>query len=307
MKVFVTGATGFVGKRLLRRLLLRGEKVVAMTRSRRNLTMTESAERLRVVEGDPAKPGDWTAEVAGCDAVVTLAGEPVFGERWSASFKERLIDSRVDSAKQMCEALGRLGPEQRPKVWVAASAIGYYGARGDEAVGEAADPGSDFLARLCVRWEEETRVAESLGVRLVLLRIGIVLGDGGGMLAKMVPPFRAFVGGPLGSGRQFVSWVHIDDVIGLLELALDRSTLSGPLNVTAPRPVRMSELAKTLGEVLHRPARLSVPELALRVTVGEAAEVILASQRIVPERAQAVGYAFKYPELATALRSILSP
>ena len=124
MKVFVTGATGFVGKRLLRRLLLRGEKVVAMTRSRRNLTMTESAERLRVVEGDPAKPGDWTAEVAGCDAVVTLAGEPVFGERWSASFKERLIDSRVDSAKQMCEALGRLGPEQRPKVWVAASAIG---------------------------------------------------------------------------------------------------------------------------------------------------------------------------------------
>jgi uncharacterized protein (TIGR01777 family) len=189
---------------------------------------------------------------------------------------------------------------------VAASAIGYYGARGDEAVGEAADPGSDFLARLCVRWEEETRVAESLGVRLVLLRIGIVLGDGGGMLAKMVPPFRAFVGGPLGSGRQFVSWVHIDDVIGLLELALDRSTLSGPLNVTAPRPVRMSELAKTLGEVLHRPARLSVPELALRVTVGEAAEVILASQRIVPERAQAVGYAFKYPELATALRSILS-
>ena len=143
-------------------------------------------------------------------------------------------------------------------------------------------------------------------MRLVLLRIGIVLGDGGGMLAKMVPPFKAFVGGPLGGGRQFVSWIHLDDLIGLLELGLDRSTLSGPMNATAPQPVRMAELAKTLGEVLHRPSRLAVPELALRVAVGEAAAVILASQRVQPERALGDGYAFKYPELRGALRSLLT-
>jgi len=306
MKVFVTGATGFVGKRLLRRLLLRGDKVVALTRSRRNLVQTESSERLLVIEGDPAKAGDWMQHVAGCDAVVTLAGEPVFGERWSVSFKDRLLESRVESAKQMRAAMDRLGPEDRPSVWVAASAIGYYGARGDEPVGENSVAGDDFLARLCVRWEEETRAVEALGVRLVLLRIGIVLGDGGGMLAKLVPTFRAFVGGPLGSGRQFVSWVHIDDVIGLAEFALDRPTLSGPVNVTAPQPVRMSELAKTLGQVLHRPAKLAVPELALRVAVGDAAEVILASQRVMPERALAVGYSFRYSELAVALRSIVT-
>lgn len=306
MKVFVTGATGFVGKRLIRRLLLRGDQVVALTRSRHNMTGNESGDRLLVIEGDPAKPGDWQQQVTGCDAVVTLAGEPVFGERWSTAFKERLESSRIESAKQMCAAMAPLGPEARPRVWVAASAIGYYGARGDEGLTENAAPGEDFLARLCVRWEAESRAAENLGVRLVLLRIGIVLGDGGGMLAKMVPPFKAFVGGPLGGGRQFVSWIHLDDVIGLLELGLDRSTLSGPMNATAPQPVRMAELAKTLGEVLHRPSRLAVPELALRVAVGEASAVILASQRVQPERALGDGYAFKYPELRGALRSLLT-
>lgn len=306
MKVFVTGATGFVGKRLLRRLLLRGDKVVALTRNRRNLSTQDASDRIHVVEGDPAKPGDWQQQLAGCDAVVTLAGEPVFGARWSTSFKDRLVDSRVESAKLICAALEQLGPESRPRIWVAASAIGYYGARGDEGLGEKASPGDDFLARLCVRWEEETRAAESLGLRVVLLRIGIVLGDGGGMMAKMVPSFRAFVGGPLGSGRQFVSWIHIDDVIGLLELGLERSSLSGPLNATAPQPVRMSELAKTLGEVMHRPSKMAVPELALRLAVGEAAEVILASQRVLPERALSVGYNFKYPELRAALQSIVN-
>ena len=307
MKVFVTGATGFVGKRLVRRLLLRGDKVVALTRNRKNLTTSEPSDRLLVLEGDPAKEGDWQQHLAGCDAVVTLAGEPVFGERWSAGFRQRLIDSRVESAKLLCAALERLGPDARPRVWVAASAIGYYGRRGDEGLGEQATPGDDFLARLCVRWEEETRAAESLGLRVVLLRIGIVLGDGGGMMAKMVPSFRAFIGGPLGNGRQFVSWIHLDDVIGLTELALERSTLSGPLNTTAPSPVRMSELAKTLGEVMHRPSRLAVPELALRVAVGEAAEVILASQRVLPEKALSNGYVFKYPDLRAALDSIVNP
>lgn len=306
MKVFVTGATGFVGQRLVRRLLLRGDQVVALTRNKRSMAQSQASDRLSIIEGDPAKSGPWQKHVAGCDAVVTLAGEPVFGERWSASFKDRLVDSRIESAKQMCEALAPLGPQERPSVWIAASAIGYYGSRGDEAIGEAALAGDDFLARLCVRWETETKAAESLGVRQVFLRIGIVLGEGGGMLAKMVPPFKAFVGGPIGSGRQFVSWIHIDDVIGLTEWSVERSTLRGVINATAPQPVRMSELARTLGDVLHRPSKLAVPELALRVTVGEAAAVILASQRVLPERALAEGYAFKHPELRAALRSILS-
>lgn len=306
MKILVTGATGFVGKRLLRRLLLRGDKVVALTRSRRNLSTQDASDRIVVVEGDPAKPGDWQQQLAGCDAIVTLAGEPLFGERWGTSFKDRLIDSRVESARQICASLAQLGPESRPRVWVAASAIGYYGARGDEGLTEQSSPGDDFLARLCMRWEEETRVAESLGVRVVLLRIGIVLGDGGGMMSKLVPAFRMFAGGPLGSGRQFVSWIHLDDVIGLLELALERSSLSGPLNVTAPTPVRMSELARTLGEVMNRPSKMAVPELALRIAVGEAADVILASQRVLPDRALSVGYNYKYPELRAALQSIVS-
>ncbi|HMU38188.1 MAG TPA: TIGR01777 family oxidoreductase [Pseudomonadota bacterium] len=305
MNAFVTGATGFVGKRLLRRLFLRGDHVSALTRNRRHFSSAIETERLHIVEGDPGQPGPWQAQCANMDALVTLAGEPLFAQRWSTSVKDRLLDSRVESARQMCAALSQLPPEQRPKTWVAASAIGFYGSRGDEAVDEKSGPGDDFLSRLCVRWEEETQKAASLGVRVVLLRIGIVLGNGGGVLAKMVPPFRAFVGGPLGSGQQFVSWIHLDDLIGLIEFALETPSVSGPLNATAPKPVRMTTFAKTLGDVLHRPSRLAVPALALRLALGEAADVMLASQRVFPERALSMGYAFQYAELPAALHSLL--
>lgn len=307
MKVFVTGATGFVGKRLLRRLLMRGDQVAALTRNPKLFLQAETTDRLLVIEGDPAKPGAWQRQLANLDAVVTLAGEPLFAQRWSVPQKERLVESRVESAKQMCAALASLAPDERPKVWIAASAIGYYGARGDEILRETSGPGNDFLARLCVRWEEETQAAASLGVRVTLLRLGIVLGDGGGVLAKMVPAFRAFVGGPLGTGRQYVSWIHLQDVVGLIDWALERPELVGPVNATAPQPVRMCELARVLGELLRRPSRLAVPAFALRLALGEAADVMLGSQHVLPERAIAVGYTFEYPELRAALNSLVNP
>ena len=306
MRVFMTGASGFIGKRLVRELLRRGDHVVALTRSRKNLP-TAASERLTVVEGDPTRPGAWEQQVGGCDAIIALAGEPLLAQRWTAEFKRRLVDSRVEGMRCLGTTLAALPTERRPRSLIAASAIGYYGSRGDEILDESSPPGSGFTAQLCSDWEAGARNAEVSGVRVAVLRIGIVVGEGGGILDKMVPAFRAFVGGPVGSGEQYLAWIHLEDLIGILLLALDNPAISGPLNLTGPTPVRMREFARTLGKVLHRPALVPVPELALRLLLGEGAHVPLSSQRVLPRRALDLGYKFRYPDLTSALLATLSP
>lgn len=299
----------------MRELLRRGDQVVALTRRASNLkaqTMGASSDvkessRLSVVEGDPTQPGIWQQQVAGCDAVVTLAGESVVGTRWTESVKRRLFSSRIDGMRRMVEAISQCPSEQRPQVLIAASAVGYYGYASHKNVDldEMAPPGHDFLARLCVDWEAGAEAAANLSVRVVRLRIGVVLGEGGGALEKMVPAFRAFVGGPIGSGDQYVPWVHLDDVIGILLLALQRADIQGPLNVVAPQPATMRELAHGLGTVLRRPSLLQVPAPLLKLMLGEAAQVLLGSQRVRPRRASELGYRFLHPELLGALRAAL--
>ena len=306
MRVFITGASGFLGKRLVRELLRRGDHVVALTRSRKNLPAADS-ERLVVVEGDPTRAGAWEEQVSGCDAVIALAGEPLLAQRWTPEFKRRLVDSRVEGMRRMSATLTALPVEHRPRALIAASAIGYYGSRGDEILDENSPPGSGFTAQLCSDWEAGAKSVEAAGVRVAMLRIGVVVGEGGGILDKMLPAFRAFVGGPVGSGDQYLAWIHLEDLIGVLLLALDNSAVSGPVNLTAPNPVRMREFARTLGKVLHRPSLVPVPELALRLLLGEGAQVPLASQRVLPRRALDLGYTFRYPELTAALTATLTP
>jgi uncharacterized protein (TIGR01777 family) len=261
--------------------------------------------RLLIVEGDPARPGAWQQQLAGTDAIVSLAGEPVAGGRWTDATKQRLARSRIDGMRQLVDTLSPLPADRRPQTLVAASAVGYYGSQGDVELDESAGPGQDFLARLCVDWELGAEAVAAIGLRVVRLRLGVVLGEGGGALEKMVPAFRAFVGGAIGSGDQYVPWVHLDDVIGLILLALDRPEAVGPVNVVAPEPATMKQLARALGAVMHRPTLFSVPAAVLKLMMGEAAQVLLGSQRVVPKRARELGFRFHHPNLTEALRSIL--
>ncbi len=302
MRVFVTGGTGLVGTRLIQQLRGRGTEVVALTRR-----PSEAARRLAgctIVEGDPTQPGVWMDSAADCDAVINLAGENVFARRWNDEFKARLRDSRVQGTTNVVEALAR-----RPgtsKVLVNASAIGYYGPHGDEELTEASPPGDDFLARLCVEWEQAARRAEEHGVRVVMVRVGVVLDPEGGALPQMVTPFKLFAGGPTGSGKQWLSWIHHADLTGLLLLALDNAAASGPLNGTAPNPVPNREFARALGRTLHRPALLPTPRFALRIMLGEVADLVTTGQRVVPRRALELGYYFRYPMLDAALADVLA-
>jgi uncharacterized protein (TIGR01777 family) len=237
--------------------------------------------------------------------VFNLAGDPVASGRWTAAKKARIRDSRVLGTRNLVAALAKL--EQRPRVLVSASAVGYYGDRGDETLDEQSPPGSDFLAEVCAAWEREAAVARELGIRVVPIRIGVVLGRGGGALAKMLLPFRLGVGSPLGSGNQYMPWIHLDDLVDLMLFAADRETVVGPLNGTAPHPATNRQFTYALGRAVGRPTFLpAVPGVALKLLAGEFAEVLLASQRAMPQAALAAGYAFRYPALEAALQAILS-
>jgi uncharacterized protein (TIGR01777 family) len=250
------------------------------------------------MESEP--PAD---SLAGADAIVHLAGEPL-AQRWTPEAKRRIRGSRVEGTRRLVEALPAL--PRRPAVLVCASAIGYYGSRGEEVLTESSAPGEGFLTELCLAWEKTAGLAEALDLRVVNLRNGIVLGPEGGALAKMLLPFRLGLGGRLGSGRQWMSWIHIDDLVGLIRLALERSELRGPINATAPNPVTNSEFTDTLAAVLYRPALLPVPAFALRALFGEMGEVMLGSQRVLPRVAESAGFQFQYPDLKQALEHLLA-
>lgn len=299
MKIVVGGASGLIGKRLVARLRARGDEVVALVRRAQPAPWSDG---VRLLEWDGKAQGPWVAAVDGADAVVNLSGESVAGKRWSPAYKERILSSRLDSTGALVQAIGAAA--RKPRVLVNASAVGYYGPRGPEPLDESAAPGSDFLAQVCQRWEERAREAERLGVRVVLLRTGVVLAREGGALPQFLPPFRAFVGGPLGSGEQWFPWIHLEDEVSLIVWALDGDA-RGPINAAAPGGQTMGEFCAQLGRVLHRPSWAKVPAAALRVLIGEFAEVLTSGQNAVPARAMQGGFRFRFPDSEAALRDLL--
>ena len=301
--VTLSGATGLIGTRLVDELLAAGWDVTVLSRdpgrARAKLGDRVRAERWDLLS-EPA-PAD---ALTGRDAVVSLAGAPV-SQRWSAAAKRAIRDSRVTGTENLIAGLR--AAEERPGALVSASATGYYGPRGSEPVDEEAPPGEDFLAEVCVAWERATEpAAAELGMRVVQIRTGVVLDGGGGALEKMLPPFKLGVGGPIAGGRQFLPWIHAEDVVGIYLAALGDERWSGPANASAPSPVDNREFSHALGRVLHRPAVMPVPGLALRALYGEMAQIITSGARVVPAKPLMLGYSFRHPELEEALRSALA-
>ncbi|MEZ4382378.1 MAG: TIGR01777 family oxidoreductase [Nannocystaceae bacterium] len=300
MRIFITGATGFIGRHLVLRLLRDGHSVRAWVRSVAKARSRLGAE----VELVDASGGASALAVAvdGCDAVINLAGAPILG-RWTEERKRRLVSSRVDLTRDLVAAIR--GAERRPSVMLSASAVGYYGDRGSETLDERSAAGDDFLADLCVRWEDAAREVEALGVRLVRLRIGIVLGRDGGALEAMVKPARFGLGGPMGSGEQYIPWIHVDDLVELAVTAIGDPRYAGPLNGVGPDPATNEALAATIGRVLGRPSFLRVPAFALKLGLGEAATALLGGQRALPGVAAENGFQFRFTTLEAALRDLL--
>ena len=302
MRIILGGGTGFIGKALLKSLIEAGHDVVLLTRDPEKAKQ-RIGNTVTMSQWDGKSVGPCKEHLDGADAVINLAGEPVIGKRWSHTQKMRILNSRVDATKALTSVMGQV--KKKPSVFINASAVGYYGHVENGDVPESHPKGSGFLGDLSEQWESEARVAEQWGIRVVLLRTGIVLEKDGGALYKMVPPFRFFAGGPLGSGRQWFPWVHRDDVIGIILFALENPDLKGPINTTAPNPVTMNVFCKTLGKVLGRPSWAPVPAQMLRFLLGESAEVLLTGQRAVPKKLEALGYPFRYPTLDAALTAIL--
>jgi uncharacterized protein (TIGR01777 family) len=303
MKALVTGATGFVGPRLLRLL----DQPVVVTRNPERARPLVGTLAGRIVRWDPLEGPPPPEAFEGVDVIFHLAGESVAEGRWTAAQKARIRDSRVIGTRHLVRGLAQAGPgpDGRPRTLVSASAVGYYGNRGDEELTESAAPADDFLARVCIEWEREALAAESLGARVVLARTGIVLGAGGGALGKMLTPFKLGAGGPLGNGRQWMPWIHVADLARLYVHAADNGSIRGPMNSVAPNPVRNSEFTKALGRQLHRPAFMPAPYLGLRLLFGEFAQVLFASQRVIPKVALDTGFVFQFPDIAAALRDIV--
>jgi uncharacterized protein (TIGR01777 family) len=304
MKVAVTGATGFVGSRLVERLNAEGHAVVVLTRSLdrgRRVFPTSAFPNVEVVAYTPLASGEWQAAISGCDGVVNLAGEPIAEGRWTPQRKQAILDSRKIGTEKIVEAIAQANP--KPSVLVNSSAVGYYGSSETTVFDESSPAANDFLAQVCQAWEVAASKVKESGTRLVILRTGIVLGMGGA-IAKMLPPFQLFAGGPIGSGRQWVSWIHQEDLVSLILTALTQP-LEGTFNATAPNPVRMAELCNSLGEVLNRPSWLPVPDFALEALLGDAAIVVLEGQQVLPKQTQASGFGYQYPLVKQALQEIL--
>ena len=307
MRILVTGATGLIARRLIPRLLQRGDTVLPLSRKPMSSTAfgPGSCEPL---QGDPAQAGPWHESIAACDAVVHLAGEPILGKRWNDEVLKRFFDSRVDSTTLIAGALARKPrrTDGSPKVLVSGSAVGYYGADSGAAEQlESSPPASDAMARICVAWEAAAEPAAAAGVRVVHPRTGIVLDPEGGALPKMVLPFKLFAGGRIGSGKQFVPWIHREDMTALLMHLLDHADCHGPFNACAPTPVSNSEFSAVLGKVLHRPNWLPVPRIAIRVLLGPVADVVVGGQRAIPAKALVTGFVFRFADLHKALRDLL--
>ncbi|KAG6411952.1 hypothetical protein SASPL_124608 [Salvia splendens] len=302
MIVSVTGATGFIGKRLVQRLLADDHRVRVLTRSRSKALSVFPARDYPGIK--IAEEPEWRNCIQGSTAVVNLAGMPI-STRWSPEIKKEIKDSRIKVTSKVVDLINSTQDDLRPKVLVSATAVGYYGTSETRVFNEESPSGNDYLAEVCREWEAAAlRVNQD--VRLAQIRIGVVLGKEGGALAKMIPLFMMFAGGPLGSGKQWFSWIHVDDLVSLIYEALSNPSYKGVINGTSPNPVRLSEMCDHLGSVLDRPSWLPVPEVALKAVLGEGACVVLEGQKVVPTRAKELGFSFKYPYIKQALKSIMS-
>ena len=303
MRVVVTGGTGFIGRALVAALVARGDEVSVLTRdpARARAGGETPAAVALLPWGDRAQ---WTAQVGQSDAVVNLAGEGVADARWTRERLEQIKRSRIETTSAVADAVARA---PKKLVWVSGSAVGIYGMRKDDQVlDENGEHGADVLGGICEAWEKATAPAKEAGARVAIARTGIVLGPDGGALAKMLPPFRAFAGGPLGDGRQWLSWIHIEDAVRGLLFALDHEGIDGPFNLSAPKPVTMNEFARALGHALHRPSVMRVPAVALKMALGEGlAETLLTGQRAVPARLERAGFTFRFEEVGAALRDLV--
>lgn len=299
MRIAIAGGSGFLGHALSRRFLEDGHHVVALSREPGR---AGDQPHLRTVQWTPnGETGPWSRELDGAGAVVNLAGAGIADKRWTAARKKLLLDSRVQSTKSLVAALRSIGA--KPSVFIQGSAVGFYGSfdNGPE-LDERSSPGTDFLAGVCVAWEAEAQPAAMLGMRLVILRSGISLSRSGGALAKMLPPFWFFVGGPIGSGRQYLAWIHLDDWVGLVAWAIANPAVSGPINACAPNPVPNRELARAIGRAVHRPAIAPVPAFVMKTMFGQlATDTLLRGQRVIPRRALDLGYQFRYPTIDQAV------
>jgi uncharacterized protein (TIGR01777 family) len=318
MRVFITGGSGLIGRNLARTLRESGHHPVILSRRADEIRRDPSMWAYHVVQGDPTTTGRWQEEIDGCNAVVNLAGHNLFEGRWTSSVKAKIRDSRVHAAEKVVSAIRQA--QSRPQILVQGSAIGYYGVHGDEELTEASPPGSDFLARICRETEEATDPVEGLGVRRAIVRTGIVLSAEEGALKKMMPIFKLGPGAPVGSGgkfwargQQWMSWIHIDDIVGIFKLAIENAEAHGALNGTAPHPVRNADFSRTFSAVLRKrltPWRFFIPagppDAVLRIALGEVATVITTGQKVLPTRTVELGYAFRYPEPEGALREIFS-
>ena len=299
MKIFVTGGTGFVGTRLVARLRKEGHEMLILTRSAPQTG--KPAEGMRFIQGDPSKPGPWQAEAAGCDAAVNLAGSSIFS-RWTKKRKTLILESRIATTRHLVEAMLK---SAKPMTLVSASAVGFYGFHGDEELDERSEPGRDFLAEVTKAWEGEAAKASAAGGRVVIARFGIVLGEAGA-LGQMKRLFKMFIGGPLGSGRQWFPWIHVDDLVEAIVFLVRRQEMSGPVNLCSPNPVRNRELAKALGRALHRPSFVRAPGFMIRLVLGPFGNVILRGQKVLPRKLLDAGFRFRYPAIDEALADVLT-
>ena len=298
MNFLITGGTGFIGQELREKLLKNGDNLVILTRSPKKYE-DEAASNQRFISWDD----DLVLVMGNTDVVINLAGENIFGQRWNEEVKERIYNSRIDSTKSLVEAMQK--SEKRPAVFISASASGIYGDQGDEVLTEESNVANDFLAKVCVDWEAESQKASKLGVRVVNPRIGIVLEEGGGALEKMIPPFKFFIGGPIGDGKQYMSWIHRSDLVKALLFPVEKEEIVGAYNVCSPNPATMNEVSDTLGDVMNRPSFFRVPKFAVELAFGEAAQPITGSVRMQPKQLQVHGFEFRYEELEEALADII--
>lgn len=306
MKVAITGATGFVGSRLVERLHFQDDRILVLTRNSeraKGIFPPSAYPNLEVVAYTPQQSGAWQESVAGCQGVVNLAGAPLAEKRWTPEWKKEIIDSRKLGTEKLVEAIAAAQP--KPSVLVNASAVGYYGTSKTATFDETSSPGDDFLAGVCQTWEAAAQPVKQVGTRLVILRLGIVLGMGGA-IAKMIPPFKLFAGGPIGSGNQWFSWIHREDLVNLIVESLRNPEIEGVFNATTPNPVRMAEFCRTFGQVLNRPSWLPVPSFAIEVLLGDGAIVVLNGQEVLPKRTLASGFEYQYPTVKPALEEILA-
>jgi len=298
MKIFITGGTGFVGSFLLPSLLEKGHDVTTVGTSGSH--RLKGGKNFHYISADTTKTGKWQEELENVDAVINLAGRNIF-KYWTKRYKQQIYDSRILTTRNLVEAL----PSDKNIILCSTSAAGYYGNRGDELLTEKVSPGKDFLAKVCIDWEKEAYKARDKGPRVTILRFGVVLGRDGGALAKMIPAFRFYTGGPLGGGMQWFPWIHINDLMSAIDFILEHRDMDGPFNTCAPEPVRNKNFAKILGSVLHRPSLLPVPAMIIRLVMGEMGATLMNSQRAVPEKLAKHGFGFQYPDVESALRDII--